>query len=120
MYPIEKYRYVTYDRKNEDGTVSKVILAMSTYCGKIVKGIAKCIATDDFDIEKGKKLAAARCDYKVCLKRKNRAFKKKHEVAAKIEELTATYVKMSKYYDDALNECFVSASRLNDIEEDLK
>ena len=119
MYPIEKYKYVVYDQKNSDNTISKVTVAISTYCGKVVKGIAKCVNTDRFDSEIGKKLAAARCDLKVCIKRKNRAFNKKSEVARKIEELTAQYNRMCKYYDDALNESIEAVNRIKKLEEEL-
>lgn len=119
MYPIEKYNYITYDKKNIDGTVSKITLAMSTYCGKIVKGVAKCTPTDDFDPEVGIKLAAARCDLKVCLKRKDRAMKKMHEVAQLIEKLTLEYNKLHKYADDSIAECFEASKRLSDIEDSL-
>lgn len=119
MYPIEKYNYVTYDRKNEDGTISKITLAMSTYCGKVVKGVAKCTPTDDFDPEMGIKLAAARCDLKVCLKRKDRAMKKMSEVAQQIEELKLEYDKLHKYVDDSIVECWKASKRLSDIENNL-
>lgn len=119
MYPIEKYNYVTYDQKNEDGSISKVTLAISTYRGKVVKGVAKCIASDDFDTQKGIELAAARCDLKVCLKRKNRAMKKMHEVAKQIEKLTHEYNKLHKFADDTIAECWEASKRLSDIEEIL-
>ena len=45
MYPFEKYRYYTAGNK---------IIAVSTYAGKTVRGIAKCAEGDTFDIEKGK------------------------------------------------------------------
>ena len=119
MYPIEKYNYVTYDKKNEDGTVSKITLAMSTYCGKVVKGVAKCTPTDDFDSEIGIKLAAARCDLKVCLKRKDRAMKKLHDISLEIEKLTEEYNKIHKYVNDSIAECCEAVNRLTKIEESL-
>ena len=119
MYPIEKYNYVTYDQKNEDGSVSKVTLAMSTYCGKIVKGIAKCIATDDFDEKKGIALAAARCDLKVCEKRCKRAKKKYVEAVKKLKNLEDYTRKMGNYYSDANYERNESALRLKTIEAEL-
>lgn len=62
----DNYKYVV--------TPTKVI-ALSTYAGKVVRGIAKCSPQDKFDEEYGKKLAAARCNLKVAQKRLNRADK---------------------------------------------
>lgn len=118
-YPIEKYTIKQYDKENKDGSISKIIIALSTYAGKVVKGVAKCQPGDDYDFETGKKLAAARCDLKVCLKRKDRAFNKKHELALKLEELQKQYDAASKYYDDAINEAFIASSNLRKIEEEL-
>ena len=120
MYPIEKYEFKVFEQRNEDGTKSSVVVALSTYAGKTVRGVAKCAASDPFDLELGKKLAAARCDFKVCLKRKKRAEQKRHEVALRLEELTQHYTKMSNYYDDAIEEAFLAAQRLNKIQDDLR
>ena len=120
MYPIEKYQFKVYEHTNEDGSKSSVVIALSTYEGKVVKGIAKCIASDPFDLETGKRLAAARCDFKVCSKRKKKAEQKRHEVALRLEELTQYYVKMSNYYDDAIEEAFLAARRLNKIQDELR
>lgn len=119
MYPIEKYDFKVYESKNEDGTKSSVVVALSTYCGKTVKGVAKCAETDPFDLEKGKKLAAARCDYKVCLKRMKRAKSKKFEAANQLETLTKQYVDMTKYFDDSMVEVAESFKRLKSIEKEL-
>ena len=51
MYPIEKYRYFTNGSK---------VVAVSTYAGKTVRGVANCDPNDEFSLEKGKELAAAR------------------------------------------------------------
>lgn len=119
MYPIEKYQFKTFKKDNGDGTSSIVTVAISTYAGKIVRGVAKCMHTDKFDPEIGKRLAAARCDLKVCNKRKERAFKKRYELGAQIHELTAKYIEMTQYYDDALEEAFSAKRRLKKIESDL-
>jgi len=41
--------------------------------GKPVRGVAKCAPNDEFDINKGKELAAARCNLKVAQKRVKKA-----------------------------------------------
>lgn len=65
-YPLDKYRYVVVGNK---------VIAISTYACKTVKGVAKCDPVDNFDLEKGKKLAAARCNEKVAKLRLKRATK---------------------------------------------
>ena len=47
---------------------SKVV-AVSSFAGQTVKGVAKCNPNDEFNLECGKKLAAARCNVKVANKR---------------------------------------------------
>lgn len=120
MYPIEKYDIKHYDRKNNDGSVSKVIMALSTYGGKVVKGVAKCQPTDSYDFESGKKLAAARCDYKVCVSRNKRAQKKLAEALKKLQEMEIYVAKMTKYVYDSENEVNKSLERLTNIEKSLK
>ena len=54
MFPISKYKFfVTPDQSK--------IIAVSTYAGKTVKGVAKRDPRDSFDLDFGKELAAARC-----------------------------------------------------------
>lgn len=72
-YPLDKYRY--YKHELADGSIE--IFAVSSYAGKTVKGKARCHAKDieNFDEEKGKQLAALRCDLKIAEKRMARAAK---------------------------------------------
>ena len=78
-----------------------LVIAKSTYAGKTVKGIAKCDPSDTFDIEYGKKIAEARCDYKIAKKRCNRAKNKMAEAAALLEEAQNYYDRMTSYYAEA-------------------
>lgn len=119
MYPIEKYNFVTYDKKNKDGSVTKVTVAMSSYSGRLVKGVSKCVETDSYDPEVGKKLAAARCDAKVCKKRKTRAEEKYVEACMSLKNLENYVRKMSNYYSDAKNEYDESLNRLKELEKEL-
>ena len=41
------------------------VYCMTFYAGKTVKGVAKRDPEDEFDLEVGKKLARARCEYKL-------------------------------------------------------
>lgn len=115
MYPIEKYNFVVYDKKNSDNTISKIVVALSTYCGKVIKGVAKCSSEDEFDIEKGKKLAAARCDFKVCQKRTKRAKMKHSNALNQLLKAEAYYYKMENYYKDSIKESLDSLQRLSEL-----
>ena len=64
-------------------TPNKVI-AVSSFAGQTVRGVAKCNPADEFDAEKGAALAAARCGLKIAQKRTKRAYAKVDE--AKISE----------------------------------
>lgn len=119
MYPIEKYQFKVFEKTNEDGSKSSVVVALSTYAGKVVKGVAKCIASDAFSLEKGKQLAAARCDLKVCKKRCNRAEHKYTSACLAVENLGQYARRMGNYYSDAKNEYDESKARLAAIESDL-
>jgi hypothetical protein len=51
----------------------RTVVAFSTFAGKVVTGVARCADVDTFDVEAGKKLAAARCSVKIAAKRMKRA-----------------------------------------------
>ena len=92
-YPIEKYHFYTNDENK--------VVAVSTYEGKTVRGVAKCDPRDGFNLEKGKKLAAARCAAKIAKKRAARAqkeFAKAHDAYFKAEK---RMLKMNEYREDA-------------------
>lgn len=120
MYPIEKYQFKVFEKTNTDGSKSSVVMALSTYSGKVVKGVAKCIASDPFDLEKGTQLAGARCDEKVCRKRKSRALKKYKEAKRLFDEAQKHLCAMADYYYESDNEHKESLSRLYNIEMELR
>lgn len=86
------YRYVTTETK---------VIALSTFAGKPVRGIAKCHPSDQFDTERGKRLAAARCNQKVAIKRFNRAQDKYDEALKQFKEAEAYLAKMKDYVRDS-------------------
>jgi hypothetical protein len=97
MYPLEKYTYVTHTRK--DGV--KEVVAISTYAGKIVRGIAKCDPTDEYNAGLGMELAAARCNAKIAKKRKNAALKAHREAVIALNEAKARLADMENYVTDS-------------------
>ena len=78
----------------------KKVIAISTYAGRTVKGVAKCHPNDEFDAEFGKKLAAARCNEKISYKRLTRALSKYGEA---VEESIAANEKMNRMRDYVLD-----------------
>ena len=86
------YRYVIVGRK---------IIALSTYAGKTVRGVAICSEHDQFDVEKGKALAAARCNEKVAAKRYERANQKLNNVLDEFNTVENKLTCAAQYYHDA-------------------
>ena len=103
----DRYKYYT------DG-VGKII-AVSTYAGKVVRGVAKCDPKDEFDMSKGRELAKARCDCKIAEKRKRRAAKEKAKAAAALTRAYEHFSKMSNYFSDASNDVDKMRKELNAI-----
>ena len=93
MYPIEKYKFYFNDSK---------VIAVSTYAGKTCRGVAICDSSDEFSLEKGKKLAALRCGEKIAQKRLNRAQRKVDEAYRAYIDAEAYLDKMCDYKDDAI------------------
>lgn len=89
---FDNYRYIINNNK---------IFALSSYAGKTVKGIAKCDPRDEFDIEKGKKLASARCNAKVANKRYQRAEKELAAAQENLERARKFYLDKLNYFEDA-------------------
>lgn len=91
-FPIDKYRfYVTKDK----------VIAVSTYAGKTVRGVAKCAPGDTFNVEIGKQLAAARCNEKIAKKRHERAKKKYIMAVDKASAAVEEAQKMKKYNEES-------------------
>ena len=91
-YPMEKYRFYS--------TTNKVV-AVSTYEGKTVRGVAKCDPRDQFDMEQGRQLAAARCNQKIAMKRQRRAQRELNKSIAAYDQAQKHLYKMNDYYEDA-------------------
>lgn len=94
---LTKYTFVTHTRK--DGRVE--VIAISTFAGKPVRGKAICAKDDTFDEEKGKLLAAARCNDKIAAKRYNRAKQKLAEAEKAVADAAKFYDAMRHYQEDA-------------------
>ena len=93
------------------------VIAVSTYAGRTVRGVAICDPRDKFDIEFGKKLAAARCNHKVATKRSARAWKKFTEAKEQLKRAQAYYDKMSAYVDDSDEAVLAAIRELNHLQD---
>lgn len=110
MYPLEKYRY--YQGGNK-------VIAVSSFAGRTVRGVAKCSPNDDFDLEKGKKLAALRCNEKVARRRYVRACEKEEEALRDYIQAERHYNQMIWYEEDAYNEWADAIEAIEDFEREI-
>ena len=77
------------------------VIAVSTYAGKVVRGVAKCDVNDTFSLEKGKELAAARCNEKIAKKRFTRAQNMHVDMLIEYGKLVARFTKALNYRNDS-------------------
>lgn len=110
MYDVSKYKYFT--TKNQ-------VIAVSTYAGKIVRAVAKCDPRDEYDLEKGKALAAARLSVKVSKKRKKNAEMKLAEARRNLAIAKRRELKMHDYLLDAVYELEHEDAALRLLEKSL-
>ena len=97
-----KYKFYT------DG--SNKIVAVSSYAGKSVRGVAKCDPRDEFDLSSGQDLAVARCNMKIAEKRCNRAQKEYRKAVEAYHAANNRLQKMSAYVTDS-NEALKAAKQ---------
>lgn len=97
-----------------------MVVCTSTYAGKVVRGVAKCSPDDTFDLEYGKKLAKARCDHKVSIKRFKRAMAKLHEANAARDVVNSNIKKAQSYVFDAVTAMAKCNEAITTIEEECK
>lgn len=110
-YSLDRYRYY----KGKDNR----IVAVSTYAGKTVKGVAKCDPRDEYNETLGKKLAALRCNLKVATKREARAKKMVIQARKELNAAQGRYDKMSKYFSDSYMKKAIAEHDLKSFESTL-
>ena len=101
MIKSPTYKFYQYNRQRADGSSNVRIVAVSSFAGKPVKGYADLHPMDEFDIEYGQALAAARCAEKIAAKRCKRAYNKVDEATAQVNAAMAHLQKMMQYEADA-------------------
>ena len=110
MFPLEKYTYIVK---------GKTVKALQTYAGEVYAGVAKCAPEDEFDFEKGRGLAAARCNEKIAKARYEYARKKFEEAYRLKNKALQQFEKYGQFLndaDEAYNEAIYDKEM---IEEDL-
>lgn len=100
-------------------SADKKVIAVSNDAGKTIKGVAKCSPEDEFDVEKGKKLAAARCNAKVTERRRKRAAADYDEIVTLINELEAYKEKKANIYTKAASEAYKAKVTLENLLEEF-
>lgn len=109
-FPMEKYKFIVMEN---------MVVALSSYAGRTVRGVAKCDPNDNFDVEKGKKLAAARCNERVCRKRLQRASARFEHSAEAMQYWKNNTEKMSKYFEDASTAYVAACDELATLQENM-
>ena len=100
-----KYKYVINEEK-------KTIVALSSFAGQVVRGVARCAPNDSWDVEAGKKLAEARCSAKIAHKRLQRA-----EDMVKGRYFQEQVAKYTNYEIDAIEGVKIATAELNKLEK---
>ena len=78
-----------------------MVIAISSFAGKAVKGVAKCNPEDGYVKELGELIAKARCDIKVAKRRTKHAEKKLIEAKKELAKARARVAKMESYVTDS-------------------
>ena len=112
MFDVNKYKYFTYNDKN---TGAKCVSAVSTYAGRTVRGVARCDVRDNFDLETGKALAAARCNQKVAMKRVKNSARRVAEAQAWVAAAQKYLEDMKQYNADASAELTEANAKLQEF-----
>ena len=102
------YQYKYY---NSDTTV----VALSTFAGRTVRGVAKLDPVDTFSLETGKKLAGARCSVKIATKRMKRAEKCLAEAQAARRAAEKLVEDMTHYYNDSITNLATAEAELRQV-----
>ena len=115
-FPLEKYNYYVATDKNGE---PHQVIATSTYAGKVVRGVAKCDPRDEFSLEKGKALAAARCNLRIARKRHRAAEKAVNQAGIDYENAATRLYDMQDYYRDASRRELEAQAELVKVFEEL-
>lgn len=89
---FDRYRFVVTPNK---------VIALTSYAGKTVKGIAKCHPNDEFNEEIGKKIAAVRCNQKIAMKKLERSNQNLKRILKEAYNITTEYEMRVQQHNEA-------------------
>ena len=113
---MARYKFYDYVDKTSG---SHVVVCVSSYAGKPVKGRAKCAPMDEFDLDKGKELAQARCDVIIAEKRQKRALSKVVDAFQAYTEASWYLEDMDQYAKDSVSACKLAKNHLMELEKNF-
>lgn len=116
---VNKYKCYAFESKKADGTKVPTVVAISTYAGQTVKGYAKLNPADEFNWEKGRDLAIARCAQKIATKRANRAAQKLAEAQNTLDAVAARVADMVNYFNDSVADTAACQSYIAELLEKM-
>lgn len=108
---VPKYKYYT-NGKN-------IVVAVASYAGRTIRGVAKCNELDEFDFETGKELAAARCAVKIAKEREIFTRNQRNMWQDILARYATIYEKWDDKHLDAVEIEKQAEANLNDILERL-
>jgi len=77
------------------------VIAVSSYAGRTVRGVAKCDPKDKFDLDQGMILAHKRCEMKINSKRLKKAEKEYQKAFKQVGDAHKRLEKMDSYLRDS-------------------
>lgn len=122
-FALDKYKFVEVPAKKDENApngyaAGPQVIAISSYAGKPVRGVAKCHPNDieNYSLAEGMELAAARCAAKIAQKRVKRAICKIIEANEILREAQEHYNKMVDYYHNSLDGIAEAFDHLAELE----
>ena len=95
----------------------KKVVAVSSYAGQTVRGVAICSEADAFDLQKGKELAAARCSAKIARKRYDWACIKQLRCRLALGRAERECREAERFCSDSLAQLDTAHEKLNELEQ---
>lgn len=92
----DHYKYYVNSSKGE-------VIAVCRYAGQNIRSIAKCHPDDEFNVERGKAIAKAKCEVKVGQIKVRNATNKYYVAAKAADEAQRRYNAMKQYYIDSVD-----------------
>lgn len=102
-------KYTLYTNSNKD------IIAVATYDGQSVRGVAKCDPRDEYNYEFGAALATARCAEKVAKRHYTKLAQELAEIDELLESVQIYRDKVANLYEKAVADLISANHTANEI-----